>query len=57
MTEDFDQIMGYIDEIDDAYFSDRSGMRNSMEPYFNGELSLDEAIPQTERDLELYLTE
>lgn len=55
--EDFNQIMGYIDEIDDAYFSDRSGMRSSMEPYFNGELSLDEAITQAERELELYLTE
>ena len=49
--------MGYIDEIDDAYFSNRSGMINSMEPYFSGELSLEEAMAQTERELELYLTE
>ncbi len=55
--EAFNELMGYIDEIDDAYFSNRSGMINSMEPYFSGELSLDEAIAQAERELELYLTE
>lgn len=55
--EAFNELMGYIDEIDDAYFSNRSGMINSMEPYFSGELSLDEAMAQAERELELYLTE
>lgn len=55
--EAFNELMGYIDEIDDTYFSDCSGMRDNMEPYFSGELSLEEAMAQTERELELYLTE
>ena len=43
--------------LDDDYFLILSGMINSMEPYFSGELSLDEAMAQAERELELYLTE
>ena len=58
--EDFDELMGYTRQITGAYFNciETNFMRNMrMCGFLSGEASYEEAIQETERQLNLYLSE
>lgn len=60
--EEYEELIGYIEEIDIVMGYDRnikwvSMLREQMQPYVNGECTYEEAIAQAKYELEIYVSE